>query len=279
MSLFAAATSASQAQALALYHARPVTAQDARILLAHAAGLSRDQLHRLDLRDFTPALSARFEDLLSRRRAGEPVSKILGARDFWKYRFTVTADVLDPRPETEILVAEALSHPFQTVLDLGTGSGAILLSLLAERPGAEGVGVDLSPAALAVAEQNARAMGLDGRARLIRSDWFDAVGGCFDLIVSNPPYIARDEMAGLSPEVRLFDPEMALTDGADGLGCYRIIAMGAPAHLVPGGWLVLEIGYRQGDAVATILRDAGLTEVAILPDLDGRDRVVRARRG
>lgn len=204
------------------------------------------------------------------------MSHLLGYRDFWSYRFKVTPDVLDPRPETETLIEAALAQPFDSVLDLGTGSGCILLTLLAERGGATGIGVDASPAALRVAEQNAAALGVADRCALEVSDWYAGVGGTFDLIVSNPPYIAAGEMSGLAPELS-HEPRMALTDEADGLSCYRIITAGARAHLVPGGWLMVEIGPTQGAAVLQMFDAAGLTDVQIRTDLDGRDRVVIGR--
>jgi release factor glutamine methyltransferase len=202
------------------------------------------------------------------------MGQILGHRAFWRHRFRVTPDVLDPRPETEALVAEALRAPFVRVLDLGTGSGAILLSLLADRPAATGLGTDVSAPALAVAAHNAAALGLADRAAFLRADWFDGVAGSFDLIVSNPPYIAEGEMAALAPEVRDWEPRLALTPGGDGLAAYRTIAAGAGAHLAPGGRLIVETGAAQGPAVAAIMAAAGLGPVRVLPDLAGRDRVV-----
>lgn len=212
------------------------------------------------------------------RRAGrEPMSHIFGYRDFWKHRFKVTADVLDPRPETETLVEIALAEPFSRVIDLGTGSGAIICSLLAECPDATGVGTDVSERAVLVAGENAARLGVADRLILPLSDWWDDVGGVYDLIVSNPPYIARAEMANLAPEVRDHEPREALTDEADGLSAYREIAGGVLAHLSPGGRLLVEIGWRQGAEVAEILTDAGLMDITIHSDLGGRDRVVAAR--
>jgi len=261
----------------------PDPARDARVLLAHAAGIAADRLS-LHMDDaLPPDAAARFDVALTARAARQPVAQITGGRDFWRHRFIVTPDVLDPRPETETLVAEALRAPFARLLDLGTGSGAILLSLLAERPAATGLGTDLSPAALGVARRNAQALGLADRAAFALSDWFADVAGRFDLIVSNPPYIAAAEMPGLAPEVRDWEPRLALTPrddpGGDGLAAYRAIALRAPAHLAPGGRLMVEIGPTQGAAVAALFTGAGLTDVAVLPDLDGRDRVVRARAG
>ena len=215
---------------------------------------------------------AQLDAMLAARAARQPVSQILGWREFWKHRFRVTRDTLDPRPETETLVAAALELPWGSVLDLGTGTGAILLSLLADRPGARGLGVDLSEAALEVARDNAQALGI--AADFWRSDWFSGVDGRFGLIVSNPPYIALDEMAALSPEVREWEPRAALTDEGDGLAAYRVITAGAGAHLLPAGWLAVEIGPTQGAAVAGLMAAAGFSEIALRQDLDGRDRLV-----
>lgn len=251
-------------------------ARDARLLLAHAAGLSPDRL-TLHLGDpLDPDMSARLDRALAARLARRPVSQIVGGRLFWGRWFTVTGDVLDPRPETETLIAAALERPFLRVLDLGTGSGAIVLTLLAERAAATGLGVDISAPALAVAQANARALGLQARADFLHSDWGAGVAGCFDLIVSNPPYIAADEMAGLAPETRLWEPHLALTPGGDGLDAYRIIAAQAPALLTPGGRLLVEIGPTQAPAVAALFADAGLVDPQLRRDLDGRARVVGA---
>jgi release factor glutamine methyltransferase len=231
-----------------------------------------------DLRRLAAAFDgAELDAAVARRAAREPVSHILGRRAFWEHSFAVTPDVLDPRPETETLVAAALSAPFSRVLDLGTGSGCILCSLLAARAEATGVGTDLSDAALAVARGNARQLGVAGRARFLQADWLAGVEEGFDLIVSNPPYIAEDEMAALSPEV-LREPRMALTPGGDGLGAYRAILRDGPRHLAPGGRLVVEIGPTQAAAVRALFEAAALQEVETIPDLDGRDRCVAGRK-
>ena len=252
-------------------------ATDARRLLAHVLGVAPGRLVMVLPDPVTEAQAAACAKAIAQRAAGRPVARITGTRAFWGRDFAVTEAVLDPRPDTESLVAAALAEPFSRVLDLGTGSGCILVTLLAERPGATGLGVDLSPAALSVAAANAARHGVAERAALAVSDWYAAVGGPFDLIVSNPPYIAAAEMAGLAPEVRDHDPQMALTDGADGLTAIRAVAAGARAHLVPGGRLLIEIGWRQGPAAAAILRQAGLADIRILPDIDGRDRIAAAR--
>ncbi|MEL6960723.1 MAG: peptide chain release factor N(5)-glutamine methyltransferase [Pseudomonadota bacterium] len=248
-------------------------ATDARRLLAHAAGIEADRLRLLDVEDYTDALISRYLALVERRNRGEPVSHILGYRDFWKHRFKVTPDVLDPRPETEVLIEAALEVPFRKVLDLGTGSGAIIISLLAERPEARGVGTDISERGILVAGENAAAIGVVDRLVLPLSDWFEDVGGLYDLIVSNPPYIAAEEMPSLAPDL-LFEPRMALTDEVDGLSAYGVISAGARSRLTPGGWLMVEIGPSQGGAVSAMFKAAGLENVQIRPDLDGRDRVV-----
>lgn len=248
---------------------------DARALLAGAMDVPRDRLtlHLGDTLD--AAAQARYQAMIARRAASEPVAKILGERAFWGRMFEVTPDVLDPRPETECLIAAALEGPApDRLLDLGTGSGIIAVTLLAEWPGAHGVATDTSAAALAVAARNAARHGVAARLDLLYADWLDGVAGGFDLIVSNPPYIAADEMPGLAPEVRLHDPQAALTDGADGLTACRAIVSGARAHLRPGGRILLETGPAQGPEVCTLLTGAGFTGVWILRDFDGRDRVV-----
>jgi release factor glutamine methyltransferase len=253
-------------------------ARDARVLLAHALGIALDRL-TLHLPDeMTGAQARAYEEAIIAREARQPVAQITGRRLFWGQRFRVTRDTLDPRPETETLVAAALERPFLKVLDLGTGTGCILLSCLKGMPMARGVGVDISDAALIVAAENSRELGLEDRVRFLQSDWFSNVSGAFDLIVSNPPYIAADEMTDLSPEVRDWEPHLALTPGGDGLGAYRAIAQGAGARLMPGGRILVEIGPTQGATVAALFAAAGLNDVRVLPDLDGRDRVVTATK-
>lgn len=251
--------------------------RDALRLLAHAAGWDVGRLSIELGQPIASDIAARFDHAIAQRAAGRPVAKITGWRDFWAGRFRVTDDVLDPRPDTETLIEAALQYPFQRVLDLGTGSGCIVLSLLGERPAATGVGCDISPAALDVARANAADHGLCPRVSFVQSDWFSAIEGRFDLVVSNPPYIALDEMADLAIEVRAHDPFCALSDGGDGLGAYRSIAAGIGRVLRPHGMVLVEIGPSQGAAVAQLFQNAGLTEIAVLPDLDGRDRVVCAK--
>ncbi|GGO25100.1 release factor glutamine methyltransferase [Gemmobacter aquaticus] len=254
----------------------PEPAKDARLLLSHAVGLSSDRLIMAMQEPLPDSAEPRLASMVEARCKRQPISQIIGQRQFWGRDFRVTPDVLDPRPETEVLIAAALSAPFTRVLDLGTGSGAILVTLLSERPSAQGVATDLSPAALAVAQDNAVRLGVAERASFLPGSWFDPVQGMFDLIVSNPPYIAADEIPALSPEVLNWEPHMALTPGGDGLDAYRAITAGAPHYLRPNGRLLMEIGPTQGAAVASLCHAAGLTSPSILQDMDGRDRVVSA---
>lgn len=251
-------------------------ARDARLLMAHVLGLEPSRLTLVMPDPIDAEQAAAFETAIDRRVNREPVSHILGYRAFYGRRFKVSSDVLDPRPETEILISEALARPFNSVLDLGTGSGAILLTLLAEQVLAKGLGTDLSEAALGVAKENAETLGLSSRARFQKANWWDGIEGEFELIVSNPPYIALDEMPSLAPELA-HEPRMALTDEADGLSAYRAIAKGARAHLAPRGRLMVEIGPTQGAAVADLFLAEGLKGVRVIADLDGRDRVVRGQ--
>lgn len=257
----------------------PDPARDARLLLAHAARIEASRVTLIAPEELAPEVAERYEQLIALRAIRVPVSHLLGEREFYGRRFKVSGDVLDPRPETETLVEAALAEPFTRVLDLGTGSGCILVTLLAERGEATGIGVDLSEAACLQASANAVLHRVEGRAEIRQSDWFSNVEGAFDLIVSNPPYIALDEMAALDDEVRRHEPELALTDGGDGLGAYRAIAARVMDHLAPGGRLLVEIGPSQAAAVRDILAAAGLEQLRVVPDLDGRDRVIVARRG
>ena len=253
-------------------------APDARILLAHALGVDRSRLTLVLHDDVTSDQEDAFEQSVAARVTRQPVAQIVGQRAFYGRDFIVTSDVLDPRPDTELLVDLALSEPFETVLDLGTGSGCILLSLLAERPAAVGQGVDVSERALTVAHRNAMQLGVQDRVTLHAGSWFAPVDDTarFDVIVSNPPYITQDEMSELSPEVREWEPHLALTPGGDGLDAYRIITRAAPDYLATGGRLLLEIGHLQATAVMEMCRSAGFSEVAVHQDLAGKERVVVA---
>lgn len=252
---------------------------DARLLLEAAFGWKP---HALTLG--TPAVSAeglaRFEGFLTRRLAREPVSRILGLRDFWSLPFRISPATLDPRPDSETLVQAVLDRTAKTaplrLLDLGTGSGCLLIALLTERPNAWGLGIDRAPAAAAMAHLNAAALGVADRTAFAAGDWTDPLAGRFDVILSNPPYIPLGDRAALAPDVRDYDPALALFGGTDGLDPYRRFADTLQAFLAPGGLLALEIGWDQGAAVQALLQQAGWHSVACLPDLGGRDRAIVA---
>ncbi|WP_170638534.1 peptide chain release factor N(5)-glutamine methyltransferase [Ruegeria profundi] len=276
-----AALTAAKAMAAATARLRAAgvddPARDARVLLAHAARIEASRVTLIAPEELSPDIAERYEQLVSLRAIRVPVSHLLGEREFYGRNFRVSRDVLDPRPETETLIEAALSEPFDHVLDLGVGSGCILVTLLAERASATGLGADLSEAACLQASANAVQHNVQDRAEILRSDWFERIEGQFDLIVSNPPYIALSEMQDLSPEVREHEPRMALTDEGDGLDAYRRIAAGAPDFLMAGGRLLVEIGPTQAKDVSALFDAAGLSDIRVIPDLDGRDRVVLGR--
>ncbi len=254
---------------------------DARVLLAHVLAARNAAGRSPDISDeaVSNEMASRFRDLVHQRFQRKPVSRIVGYRQFWKGRFLVTDDVLDPRPETELLVETALKGPpFDRILDLGTGTGCILGSLLTERPEATGVGVDISPGALRVASENLSRLEVLHRAELVLSDWFSAVTGQFDLIVSNPPYIASTEVRFLEPEVHCWEPASAILGGRDGLECYRKIAAGIGTRLKSGGRVLLEVGASQARPVCRMFRSVCDLEGRIYKDLDLLDRVVRLER-
>jgi release factor glutamine methyltransferase len=252
---------------------------DARLLVEAAAAASRADIIADPHRPLTPEQSAALETLVARRERREPVSQILGVKGFWKIMLRVTPRVLTPRPESETIVEWALARfaPNERfrVLDLGVGSGALLLAILAERPGATGLGVDVSEEALAVVRENAANLGLAGRTALLRGDWTAGLAAeSFDLVVSNPPYIRSGDIAGLAPEVRDHEPRLALDGGADGLDAYRRLAGEIPRVLRPGGHFAVEIGFDQGPAVRRLFETEALEGVSVLRDLGDRDRVV-----
>lgn len=259
---------------------------DARLLLCHAAALTHESFVARAGEALQPEAAVRLEALVRRRASREPISRITGTREFYGRSFLVDESALDPRPDTETLIEVALALIEKTgrreeplrLLDLGTGTGCILLTLLAELPKARGLGTDLSPAALRLAEANARRLGVAGRASFLASDWLDAIHGEFDLIVSNPPYIASGEIERLAPEVAHHDPYLALDGGPDGLKAYRRIAAGAARLVAPKGAILVEIGASQAPVVAGLLRDGGFLVENDGPsfDLGGRPRVVVA---
>lgn len=264
-------------QALAQSGLVPV---DAKVLLAHVLGCDRAWLAAHEEDTLTPAQVDAYMALSRRRRNGEPVAYLTGTREFWGLTLTVTPDVLIPRPETETLVEFALTKLPRDravrALDLGTGSGAIALALAHDRPNAEVVGTDSSAQALDVANGNARRLGLPNVA-FVAADWYAEVPpGLWNLIASNPPYVGAVDPHLLEEDVR-FEPVSALSPGVDGLAALRIIVGGARERLVSGGWLVVEHGYDQSDAVQNLFRDAGFSDVVAMRDLAGIPRVVAGR--
>jgi len=253
---------------------------DARLMLEAAAGVSRMDILTDPHRELTAEHEATLEDYLSRRARREPVSHILGRKGFWKIMLAVTRDVLTPRSDTETVVEVALaafSEPAQpiSILDLGVGSGAILLAILAERPAARGLGVDISDEALAVARENAANLDLNTRCALLRGDWTAGLAEAnFDLVVANPPYIPSAVIETLDPEVRDHEPRLALDGGPDGLDAYRLLAPEILRALKPGGVFAVEIGYDQGEAVTALFQTAGGLNVRTVRDLGDRDRVI-----
>ncbi len=256
---------------------------DARLLVEAAADARRIDLVTDPYRVLSDEQRSRLDEYLDRRSRREPVSRILGRKGFWKILLQVNEHVLAPRPDTEVIVDLVLNAMPEgrrfDLLDLGVGSGAILLAILAERPAARGLGVDISEEALAVARENAARLGLEGKAALLRGDWTHGLGDdLFDVVVSNPPYIASAEIETLDPEVRHHEPRLALDGGPDGLDAYRRLAPEVLRVLKPGGLFALEIGHTQADRVLRLMREAGADEVALHKDLADRDRVVAGRK-
>ncbi len=248
--------------------------RDARILTAAALEISPDRLTLAMPDTISIETEKRLETMIDRRMRHQPVSQITGRRGFWGRDFRVTPDVLDPRPETETLIALALDGPKpDTILDLGTGTGAILLTLLAEFPSARGVGADVSPRALEVARANARDLGLEDRVNFVQSDWTSDITGTFDLIVCNPPYIPQAAIDSLMPDVRNWEPHLALTPGESGLEDYQAIAAQLEGVMSPRSRALFEFGEGQAPDVASIFKNAGFERVVIHRDMDERERV------
>ena len=261
--------------------AMPLDPLENRILLCHATGLSRVQLITQSDRPLTPEEAQRLDALVARRLQGEPIAYIVGRREFFGLEFQVGPAVLIPRPDTELIVELALERlPQQTprLLDMGTGSGAIAVAVAVTRPDAAVTALDVSPDALAIAQANAAANGAN--VRFLQGSWFDALdaGATFDVIASNPPYIAANDAHLAQGDLR-FEPPGALTDHADGLSALRIIVAGSGRHLAPGGWLLLEHGYDQAAAVRALLLAAGFAEVQSWKDLGHIERVSGGRLG
>ncbi len=281
-------------QALATAAARlnatgvPESRLEARVLAAAALGLTREAMLAHGDAAVEATAAARLAGYVTRRAAGEPTARILGRKEFWSLEFEVTADTLVPRPETETLVEAALASVTErgaalSLLDLGTGTGCLLLALLSELPNARGLGVDLNPGAVAVAQRNAATLGLAGRATFACGD-FAATPEAdqqFHIVVSNPPYIPDGDIAGLSREVARFEPRLALAGGPDGLAAYRVLAARLPRLLAPSGAAFVEIGQGQDRAVARIMTSAETAVLAEFSDLAGivRCLAISRRRG
>ncbi|MFZ2871257.1 peptide chain release factor N(5)-glutamine methyltransferase [Zavarzinia sp.] len=257
--------------------------RDAELIVGHVLGLERAQIIARGDDPVDGASASRIDTLAAERAGRRPMAQILGRREFWSLTFKVTGATLDPRPDTETLVEAVLAviglRRWQAlrILDLGTGTGCILAALLTECPAAQGVGVDRSPAAAAVARENMAALGLDRRASIVEGDWCAGLSGPFDVIVSNPPYIPEADLARLAPEVRLFEPRAALTPGGDGLGAYRAIVGQIATVAAPGAIVGFEVGIGQAEAVAELMGAAGLGPVTVRPDLAGIGRAVLGR--
>jgi release factor glutamine methyltransferase len=259
---------------------------EARLLLGHASGLSAEQLIARGPDVALPATATALRALTARRVRREPMAYILGEREFWGLAFKVTPAVLVPRPDSETLIEAVLEllpdrRRRWRILDLGVGSGCLLLTLLREFSGATGVGMDASPDALAVARANAESLGVADRATLVAGDWrepgwADRLAGPFDLVVSNPPYIEAAAIDGLMPEVARFEPRIALDGGPDGLAAYRAIAAASSKLITRGGWLAVEVGEGQAPEIARLFAGAGLAPKAPWKDLGGIERVVVA---
>ena len=256
--------------------------REARLLLAAATGLSQAQLVAEPKRPLDEAAAGRLAELARRRESREPLSRILGRREFWSLNFALGPDTLDPRPDSETLIEAALAWlgpsrgraegPMLKILDLGTGSGCLLLALLSELPLAQGLGIDAQPGAVAIARANAEALDLGGRARFRIGDWGHGIGEGFDVILCNPPYVPAAEIAGLEPEVARFDPWLALSGGNDGLDSYRALALQLPDLLAEDGRAFIELGFGQERAVSQLFEAGGLQVSDCRSDLAGIPR-------
>ena len=251
--------------------------RDARLLLADCLELRTQNLNLLNDSYISEIKISKFWRMVKERCKRKPVSKILGYRSFWGRDFEINENVLDPRGDTETLIELILACKFKNMLELGTGSGAIAITVLAERPDVTCVATDISEYALKTASTNSRRHGVESRLKLLHSNWFEKISGSFDVIVSNPPYISSEEYAQLSAEVVKYDPKISLTLGGDGLEAYREILSQALEKLSKNGHIFLEIGYTQANAVGHLFREAGFQQIKVHKDLGSRDRVISAK--
>ena len=251
--------------------------RDARLLLADCLELRTQNLNLLNDSYISEIKISKFRRMVKERCKRKPVSKILGYRSFWGRDFEINENVLDPRGDTETLIELILDCKFENMLELGTGSGAIAITVLAERPEVTCVATDISEYALKTASTNSKRHGVESRLKLLHSNWFEKISGSFDVIVSNPPYISSEEYAQLSAEVVKYDPKISLTLGGDGLEAYREILSKALEKLSKNGHIFLEIGYTQANAVGHLFREAGFQQIKVHKDLGSRDRVISAK--
>ena len=251
--------------------------RDARLLLADCLELRTQNLNLLDNSCISEIKISKFWRMINERCKRKPVSKILGYRSFWGRDFEINENVLDPRGDTETLIELILDCNFENMLELGTGSGAIAITVLAERPEVTCVATDISQYALNTARTNSKRHGVQSRLKLLYSNWFDKISGSFDIIVSNPPYISSKEYAQLSAEVLKYDPKISLTLGGDGLEAYREILSKASGKLSKKGLIFLEIGCTQANAVGHLFREARFQQIRVHKDLGSRDRVISAK--
>ena len=251
--------------------------RDARLLLADCLELRTQNLNLLNDSYISEIKISKFRRMVKERCKRKPVSKILGYRSFWGRDFEINENVLDPRGDTETLIELILDCKFENMLELGTGSGAIAITVLAERPEVTCVATDISEYALKTASTNSKRHGVESRLKLLHSNWFEKISGSFDVIVSNPPYISSEEYAQLSAEVVKYDPKISLTLGGDGLEAYREILSRALEKLSKNGHIFLEIGYTQANAVGHLFREAGFQHIKVHKDLGSRDRVISAK--
>jgi release factor glutamine methyltransferase len=259
----------------------PEPRREARLILGLALDIDPAMALGYPERVIDGAARAQFERLIARRAENEPFARLKGSREFWSLDFALSPETLDPRPDSETLIEAALAllpdrlAPLR-LLDFGTGTGCLLLALLFELPNATGLGIDIQPGAVAVALRNAKALGLESRAQFQCGDWDQGIEGKVDVILANPPYIVRSELPLLAPEVRAFEPKMALDGGIDGLNGYRALAPAAKRLLVPGGFACFELGAGQVDAASALMAESGLQIKAIRSDLAGMPRCLIA---
>ncbi len=252
---------------------------DVRLLLQHVLHIE-SATHLLDeAHHLTSAQEKQFQMLIEERICRKPMAHILGKREFWSLEFSVTEDTLDPRPDSETLIEAVLEQRFSRaaplrILDMGTGTGCLILTLLSEFPNATGVAVDISQAALSVASRNAESLGIKNRVECVKSDWNCAISGVFDIVISNPPYIASRDILKLAPEVALYEPMLALDGGADGLTCYRTIINALPTLLSKDGVAVLEMGFGQLESLQQLVNEQPLICTHVRQDLAGIARAI-----